>query len=105
MSFNQGSTSFFGLILLFATHANAQAPAFEVSDIPKEPPIEGQLGEPGAPSLTQQQEHLARSMLEKGICNASYYGEEFCKKHQQKSFRVTDEFGSKSQKPVKSSQE
>ncbi|RZA25184.1 MAG: hypothetical protein EOP10_07650 [Proteobacteria bacterium] len=105
MSFTQGFTIFSGLILLSANVANAQTPAFEVGDLPKEPPIEGQLGEPGAPSLTQQQEHLARSLLEKGICNASYYGEEFCTKHQTKSFRVTDEFGSKSQKPVKSSQE
>lgn len=74
------------------------SPAFEVSDLPKEEPIEGQLGGPGAPSLKEQQEQLAKSMLERGICNASYFGEDFCKKQEasaaSKTFRVTDQFGS-----------
>ncbi len=71
------------------------APAFEVKDLPLEAPIEGQLGGPGAPSLKDQQERLAKSMLEKGICNASFYGEDFCRKQEAKSYRVTDQFGTK----------
>ena len=72
--------------------------SFEVSDLPREEPIEGQLGEPGAPSLKEQQKQLAKSMLERGICNASYFGEAFCKEQEasaaSKTFRVTEQFGS-----------
>lgn len=65
--------------------------AFEVRDLPKPEPIEGQLGEPGAPSLAESQAKLAKAMLDKGICNESYYGEEFCKKQASRTFRVQDE--------------
>jgi hypothetical protein len=105
MTLDRNFFSIFSLLCMVATKAMAQSPGFEVNDLPKEPPIEGQLGEPGAPSLPEQQEHLARSLLEKGICNVSYFGEDFCKKHQQKSFRVTEQFGGEKPSAVKSSQE
>lgn len=85
--------------------AAQEAPAFEVKDLPKPEPIEGQLGEPGAPSLLESQEKLAKAMLEKGICNASFYGEDFCKKQESRTFRVTDQFGSSSVRVKDTSQE
>ncbi|RYZ49629.1 MAG: hypothetical protein EOP07_24165 [Proteobacteria bacterium] len=71
-------------------HAADQAP-FAVENIPQLEPIAGQLGEPGAPALKEEQAALAKALLRKGICNATYYGEDFCKKQEARSFRVTDQ--------------
>ncbi|MBC7662084.1 MAG: hypothetical protein H7249_20505 [Chitinophagaceae bacterium] len=66
---------------------------FAVQDMPAPEPIKGQLGEPGAPSLKDQQDALAKSLLAKGLCNESYYGAEFCEKQQKRTFKVNSEVG------------
>jgi hypothetical protein len=71
-------------------HAADQAP-FAVENIPQPEPIAGQLGEPGAPALKEEQAALAKALLRKGICNATFYGEDFCKKQEARSFKVTDQ--------------
>lgn len=79
-----------------APKAASEAPAaFEVSDLPREDAIDGQLGGPNAPALDALREKMAKSMLEKGICNESFYGEEFCRKAQEKAqtFKVPDSTG------------
>lgn len=83
----------FALLVPFASsvlHAADQAP-FAVENIPQPEPIAGQLGEPGAPALKEEQAALAKALLRKGICNATYYGEDFCKKQEARSFKVTDQ--------------
>ncbi|MBC7532097.1 MAG: hypothetical protein H7318_10995 [Oligoflexus sp.] len=78
-----------GLSVMAAEYATP----FKVEDILEPKPIEGQLGEPGAPSLRKQQASLAKALLNRGLCNESFYGAEFCVKQQSKTFRVTDEIG------------
>ena len=83
---------FFALLSWSVFAATAETP-FIVHDLPRPEPIAGQLGEPGAPSLTVQQTLLAKALLSKGLCHISYYGAEFCARQKTKTFKVTDQLG------------
>jgi len=84
-------------LLIATVTANAAVPMkevpFIVQDLPKEPPIEGLLGEPGSPSLAEEQGKFADALLSRGLCDVSYFGEEGCKRKSaamKKRFDVTD---------------
>ncbi len=57
---------------------------FVVGDIPHEALPPGFLGEPGAPSLDKQRELLAKSLLQRGLCDEDYFGKDYCEKLRKK---------------------
>jgi hypothetical protein len=87
------SLTILGMAFGPSIHAEGQAP-FVVQDIAEPTPILGQLGEPGAPSLNEQQAKLAKALLDRGLCNVTFYGAEFCARQKTRAFKVTDEIGS-----------
>lgn len=90
--------SMINTIFLLAVIAVNAAPAkkvvpFVVEDLPREPPIEGLLGEPGSPPLETERKKMAQAFLNRGICDVSYFGEEGCRNRHAaaiKHFDITD---------------